>query len=106
MQKIGGLFSRKMHQTRARSKGNKTLLEMTTFLFFLTRVPNLLNRVPEAATSARVPNLLNRVPEAATSARVPVEPEVPAVASLAQAACPAHRLAPPSWQPWLLPTCS
>ena len=48
MRKIGGPCSRKMHQTRARSEGYKTFLEMTTFLFFLTRVPNLINRVPEA----------------------------------------------------------
>ena len=41
MQKIGGIFSRKVHQTRAPSEGYKTFLEMTTFILFLTlvRVP-------------------------------------------------------------------
>ena len=66
MQTIGGLFSRKMHQTRARSEEHNSFLEMTTFILFLTRVPRsglpLLIRPPEFD---------NRVPEAATSARVP-----------------------------------
>ena len=48
------VFSRKMHQTRAQSEGYKTFLEMTTLIFFLAWVPNLINRVPEAATSARI----------------------------------------------------
>ena len=38
MQKIGVLFSRKVHQTRAGSEGYKTFLEMTTCILSLTPV--------------------------------------------------------------------
>ena len=63
MQKIGGLSSRKMHQTRARSEGYKTLFENDNVNCFAdARVPNLINRVPEAATGARVPILIRSLP--------------------------------------------
>ena len=40
MQKFGGRFSRKMHQTRARSEEHNSFLEMTTFIVFQRAYPN------------------------------------------------------------------